>query len=42
MGDSLTSIYSEGKKFKTSDHSRRFNQPYQVGVQGDDPVICRK
>ena len=33
MGDSLLSIYSDGsKKFKTTDHSRAFNQPYQVGV----------
>lgn len=42
MGDSLTSIYSQGRKFKTSDHSRGFNQPYQVGLQGDDISICVK
>ena len=41
MGDSLSSMYRAGKKtFKTMDHSRSFNQPFQVGVQGDDPKDC--
>lgn len=42
MGDSLTTIYSEDKMFKTKDNSRGFNQPYQVGLQGDDPQTCVK
>jgi hypothetical protein len=28
--------------FKTKDNSRGFNQPYQVGLQGDDPQTCVK
>jgi hypothetical protein len=44
MGDSLYMIlrYSQEEKkfmniFKSEDQSHRFNQPYQLGSQGDDP-----
>lgn len=42
FGDSLTSVYSNGRKFKTQEHTHGFNQPYQVGMQGDDLNSCVK